>query len=547
LSRRFAAAAALLACLAASACTRASTAGGRPGGRNPWTVPGVLRIATFAEPDNLNPLLGAEAIDTDVSAFWAAYLFRWNDRDELVPELAERAPTLANGDVARDGLAVTYHLRRGARWQDGAPFGADDVVFTWRAIENPQNLVVSRALYDAIARIDKVDDATIVVHLKRRYAPFVAQFFSMAAPTICILPKHLLARYPNLNRVTYNDLPIGTGPFRVASYERGTAVHLVANDGYWRGPPKLRRIDVRIVPSDNTILALLRTHEIDFYYRASPVQAPSLRDIPGTRVVISPFTRFADIGFNGAAPALRDVRVRRALAYASDRGALVDKVTHGVAELGNSNQPAFSWAYDPHVCAYPYDPKRAAALLDEAGWRAGPDGIRAKDGVPLRLTMVGTTGSATVVEAQTLLQQEWRAVGVDATIKNFSSAQLYATLGAGGIEQAGKFDVALETWANGTDPDDSILFGCALAPPAGWNIYHICDRELDAAYERARTSYDPAERKAAFGRVQEIVAERLPILVLWYQRSFDVVNTDLRGYRPARAVTPFWNPWEWSI
>jgi peptide/nickel transport system substrate-binding protein len=542
-----AAIAAALAIVVTAACTRVATEnanGARAG--NPWTVHGVLRIAGRQEPDNLNPLLGTQTVDTDISMFWAGYLFNWSDRDELIPELALRVPTLDNGDISRDGRTITYHLRRGVRWHDGAPFGADDVIYTWHQVMNPQNFVVSRFGYDLIERVDKVDDATVVVHLKHAFAPFVATFFTMASHPDCILPKHLLVSFASLNRAPYNNLPIGTGPFRVSSYEKGVRVQLVANEHYWRGPPKLRRIEYRIVPNDNTILTLVRTHEIDFYYRASETQAPSLRGIPGTRVVLSPFTRFADIGINAGVAALRDRRVRQALAYATDRAALVEKVTHGIAQPGDSDQPSFFWAYDARVKRYTYDPKRAAAMLDAAGWRVGNGGIREKDGQSLRLTMVGFTGSATVNESQALLQQEWRQVGVDVAIKNFSSAQLYATLGTGGIEQSGKFDVAFENWANGTDPDDSILFACTMAPPVGWNIYHLCSRELDAAERTALSSNDRAVRKAAYDRVQEIVAEELPIIVLWYQREFDVINSDFTGYRPAHAVTPFWNTWEWS-
>ncbi len=530
---------------ALAACTRTGVGGTRSA--NPWTVHGDLRMAARETPDNLNPLLGTQTVVSDLSMFWAGYLFNWSDRNELVPELAMRIPTLRNGDISKDGLRITYHLRRGVRWQDGAPFDARDVIYTWRQMLNPRNLVVSRVGYDLIRRIDERDPYTIDVHLKQPFSPFVATFFTMANHTNAILPRHLLAKYPDINRIAYNSLPIGTGPFRIARYEKGSSITFVANDRYWRGPPKLRRIDYRIIESDNTLLTLLQTHEIDFYYRAAESQAPSLHGIPGTRVIVSPFTRFADLGFNAANPALADVRVRRALAYALDRNALVRKVTHGIAMPADSDQPSFLWAYNPNVVRYPYDLKHAAQLLDEAGWRGAPGTIRTKNGQPLRLLLVSFTGSATASDAEVFVQAAWRQAGIDVVIKNYSSAQLYATLGSGGIEQSGKFDVAFENWANGTDPDDSILLRCTMAPPAGWNIYHFCDRRLDKAEARALTSYDPATRKAMYGRIQRIISEQLPIVVLWYQRDLDVINTDFHNYRPAHAVTPFWNTWEWSI
>ncbi len=535
----------VLTVLAATACTR--TGDRHAGQRNAWTVPGVLRIASRQDPSNLNILLGTETIDTDLSMFWAAYLFHVSDKNVLVPELATREPTLRNGDISKDGLAIRYRLRRGVTWQDGAPFTAGDLVYTWHQMLNPRNAVVSRQGYDLISSIDQPDAYTVVVHLKRRYAPFVAGFFTMANHPDCILPKHLLSHYADLNRVAYNERPVGTGPFRIERYERGSEIVFTANDRYWRGPPGLRRIEWHIVANDNTMLAMLQSHAIDFFYRAPETMVQSLRGIPGTRVVLSPFTRYADIGFNASVPALSDVRVRRALAYATDRKALVDKVTRGVTILGETDQPPFSWAYDPHARHYPYDLAAAARLLESAGWRMQSDGIRYRNGRPLALTLASFTGSQTAAAAEELIQAQWRQAGVDVSIKNYPSGQLYATQSAGGIEQSGKFDVIFENWANGFDPDDSILIACKMAPPNGWNVYHFCSPALDAAENEALTQYDPPVRRAAYYRIQEIAAEGLPFFVLWYQQELDVVNTDLQNYRPAHAVTPFWNAWEWRI
>jgi peptide/nickel transport system substrate-binding protein len=525
----------LLAGAVLCGCTRVHPSAGS--GRNSWTIPGVLRMAQREDPDNLNLLLGTETVDIDLSAFWGAYLFRWNDRNELVPELATIEPTHANGGISRDGLRVTYRLRSNVKWQDGAPFTADDVIYTWQQMLNPRNMIVSRVGYDVIASIDRIDAHRIVVHLKRPFAPFVNTFFAPANHPDVILPKHLLAGYSDINRLAYNALPIGTGPFRIVAYDRNARVEMVANDAYWRGPPRLRRIDFRIVGSDETMLAQLASHDIDFFYRAPESLAPELRGILGTRIVTTPIDRFTDVGLNASVPGLNDVRVRRALAYAIDKRSLIEKVMHGVAVPGSSLHPPFSWSYDPDVQRYPFDPARAAKLLAEAGWPPGR----------LHLTLVSFTGSGTMSAAEELLQQQWGRVGVAVSIKNFPSGKLYATVGAGGIEQSGKFDAALENWENGTDPDDSILVMCSMAPPAGWNIYHFCNPQLDAAERTALSTYDRALRAAAYARIQQIVSQQLPFIVLWYQMQLDAINTDFHDYRPAHEVTPFWNVWQWSI
>lgn len=536
-----------LCAIAACACTRISSNTALPGGANPWTVHGVLRIASTRTPDNLVTMLGGQAINTDLSMLWAGYLFDWNDKNEYVPELATAFPTLQNGGISKDGLTITYHLRKGVVWQDGAPFGADDVIFSWHQVLNPRNFVITHDPYDRVTRIDRLDEYTIAIHLKQPYAPFAASFFTMGPNTYAILPKHLLDKLPNINHAPASEILVGTGPFRIASYEPGTRVRFVANPRYWRGSPKLKEIDFDFIPNDNTVLNMLRTGEIDFYLRAAEAQLPVLRAIPGVNVTLSPFTRFADLGFNAGNPELADVRVRQALAFGTDRNALIEKVTHGVDMPADSDQPPFLWAHASGLPQYPYDPARAAALLDAAGWKLGAEGLRSKDGQPLALTMVGFTGSQTVSGTEEVVQQEWKQLGVDVTIKNYPSGLLYATQGGGGIETNGKFDVAVEEWANGTDPDDSLLFLCSRQPPNGWNIYHFCDADFDAAEARASSTYDRTARKAAYAEAQRILDERLPILVIWFVRRVDAYNTDFRNYKPAHAVTPFWNAWEWDI
>ena len=514
---------------------------------NPWTIHGVLRIAGRQEPDTLMPIIGTQTVDTDLDMFWSGHLFNWSDQNQFVPELASEVPTLANGGISKDGLRITYHIRKGVQWQDGAPFTADDVIFSWEQIMNPDNFVPSRLGYEDISRIDKVNDYTIVVHLKKKFAPFVATFFTMSNTTYGVIPKHLLDKFHDLNRTEYANKPVGTGPFIVAAYDKGTMIRFVANPHYWRGAPKLKEIDYRFIGNDNTALTLIKTHEVDFYYRAAQSMAPSLRDIPGTRVVLAPFTRFTDLGFNAGTPALSDVRVRKALAYGTDRDELIEKVTQGVSMPADSDQPPYLWAHDSRVTRYPYDPKEAQALLDAAGWISGPDGIRHKDGLALQLTLVGFTGSAVVTGAETVIQRQWHQLGIDAAIKNYPSDVLYRAKGEGGIEQNGKFDVAVEQWANGIDPDESILFKCDLAPPHGWNIYHFCNRELDVAEETALSEYDQDKRKLEYAKIQEILTDELPILVLWFERDQHVINTDFKNFKPAHASTPFWNTWEWEI
>ncbi len=533
--------------LFASGCTRVDVAHQQLGGRHPWTHPGVLRIASISDPDTLSPMVGNFQIDFDLAMFWGGFLFNYDDHNTLVPELATVEPTLANGGIARDGRSITYHLRRGVRWQDGVPFTADDVIFTWQAIMNPRTNVGDRTAYAHVTRIDKRDDATIVVHLDTRYAPFVATFLTQGEIPIPVYPKHLLAKYADLNRVPFNSAPIGTGPFKLLEWHRGEKIRMVANPDYWRGPPKLKEVDYEAVPSEQTIVNELRTHEIDLWYNASAALYPSIKQISDVRVDLTPFVEYSQVGFETIHPPLDDVRVRRALVMATDRQAIINAVSFGVESLGDGDQPRGSWAYDPHLHGFPFDPHRSAALLESAGWHRGSDGFRTKDGKRLALALAITTGYAIGQRVAVLLQSQWRAVGVDLIVKQYASSLMYANAGAGGIVQSGKMDVAVTSWSNGVDPDDSMIVTCAARAPAAQNYYRFCDPRIDTYENVALQSYDTATRKAAYDRVQELVVADVPFITLWFDRFVTVTSVDMRNFRPAHAVTAFWNTWEYEI
>lgn len=535
----------LIAALAG--CSKVGTSTGLNTGHNSWTIPGHLRIAGVSEPDNMNPLLGEQQIEADLSMFWGGYLFNWSDQNEFVPELATEVPTTKNGEISKDGLSITYHLRKGVQWQDGAPYSADDVIYSWQQVMNPRNNVQTRTGYDLVTRIDKKDDYTIVIHLKKRYAPFVASFFTMSSTPYTIQPKHLLAQYSDLNHVAYNSKPVGTGPFIVKEWIRGTIIRMVANPHYWRGAPKLAEVDYKIIPDENTILTQLRTHEADMEYNAPAVQTPSFKEIQGVKVYLTPFTHYRQIALNLSNPILSDVRVRQALAYGIDQQELIDNVSHGVNTKGDSDQPSFSWAYASGLKQYPPDPAQAGRLLDQAGWKLGPDGFRYKNGTRLTLEMSGATGSAETQNIEVVVQHQWRTIGVEGIIKNYSTPIFFASYGAGGIVQTGKFDTAFYSWINGVDPDDATLFMCNQFPPNGQNSYHFCNHDLDAAETVALTEYDQDKRKAAYDKVQHVLVDQEPLIIIWFVRRQDIVNTDLKNYKPAHAVTTFWNTWEWEL
>ena len=217
------------------------------------------------DPPGLNPLVVDNAQVSYLAPLIHGYLMRDDGRGRLVPDLALVVPTVANGGIARDGRTVTYHLRRDARWHDGAPFDARDVLFSFSAAMNPRNAVPDRTGFDHVRSVRALDRYTVQVQLTRPFSPFVPSCFTMAAnDPYPLLPAHLLQGKPELNRDPYSAAPVGLGPYRFASWERGSRIVLSANRDYFRGAPAIPRIEIAIVPDPNTVATLWKGGSLDF-------------------------------------------------------------------------------------------------------------------------------------------------------------------------------------------------------------------------------------------------------------------------------------------
>jgi len=367
---------ALAACLALLPQTVLSA---EPTRANAYTQPHVLRYATAEDITGLNQVLSQQTVVNYMSQLTMAWLFRWDKNNRPQPELATVVPTKANGGISADGKAITYHLRRGVKWSDGAPFDADDVRFSFGVMNNRANNVTSREGWELVDKIDEPNKETLVVHLREPYSLFMPTFFTSAAGNPCILPKHLLAGLPDINTAPYNNLPVGIGPFKYTAWKRGESVEMVANPLYWRGTPKLHKIVYKIIPDRNTVLTQLQTGELDLWVPfggsfMSRVQA--MHNVVLGRHAIYTVNHF---DLNMSRPALRDRVVRQALRYATDRPTIREKVNHGVGILQDSVLPA---PY-PGVSGVPYasyDIARANAMLDRAAGPAAATAFARKTG-----------------------------------------------------------------------------------------------------------------------------------------------------------------------
>ena len=508
----------------------------------PSPPPGTrLVIAQLREPSSLNPLLIDGSVAEALGALSFSYLVAVDERGRLVPDIATAVPTLANGGISRDGLRVTYRLRRGVRWHDGAPLTARDVAFTYRAVMNPRNNVPTRLGFDQIAAIAAPDDVTVRVTLKRPFAPFVTYF--LEPENFPILPAHLLEHLRSLNDAPYNQLPVGSGPYRVTQWIRGDRMTLSANASYWRGAPAISTIVVRFIANQETIVTGLRAHEIDATFDLDPAGESLARaQLPNATVRAYPIYGFEALIFNTRAESVADARIRRAVIALLDRDALVRKVSHGTLRAADAPRGLFGWAYEPRIRPPAYDERAAEALLEDAGVSSDVHGTRWYRGKPLVIDLAYDNASALARGAAVVAQEGAARAGIGVRLRGYPPLLFHAFDAAAPLA-GGRFAIALDTVLTGYDPETSWFLRCDQAPPAGSNYARWCDRAADAAQNDALATFDDARRRADYRTVQERVAADVPVAFLWSTAGLAVTP---RGFRITPSPeTPYWNCFAW--
>ncbi|HKU80981.1 MAG TPA: peptide ABC transporter substrate-binding protein, partial [Candidatus Tumulicola sp.] len=501
------------------------------------------------------PLLDSASPTLSLGMFIYSWTVRYDSKSRPFPDAVSELPTVANGDVSKDGLLLKYKLRHNMKWQDGQPVTCNDLRFTWQVVMNPHNNVVTTDGYKDIKSIDCSNPYVAVVHMKRLYAPYLQQLWSVNgnAP---ILPEHLLAKYNDdkgsFNSAPYNSLPIGSGPFKVVAWNRGQDVRLEANPDFYLGKPKLQTVVYRIVSDENTEETLLQSHDLDMLAYGTGMKWPQYEALAadpknGLRAIRVDSFAFSHIDFNLDHPIVNDRNVRVALAYATNRKEIIDKILHGSGIPAETDQsPTLSWAYTSDIAHYPFNPAKAEAVLEADGWKPGPDGVRVKNGKRLEFTLSTQTESNYGKAMQTVLQRQWREVGVQADIKNYPTSQFFDN-STNGILEGGHYDVATYSWLAAADPDDNAIYSADNLAPHGQNTLMWRNAKATAAMADSFQTLDRTRRKRDYAIVQQQMALDIPTIIINFSRIPFVYNSDLKGFDPSPVISAFWDPWNYSI
>jgi peptide/nickel transport system substrate-binding protein len=495
---------------------------------------GTFTRALPADPVTLNPVVASDQISFLVYKWIYDPLIDMNESMEPVGVLAE------SWETSPDGRTTTFRLRRGVQWQDGKPFTADDVLFTYEASMDPDvDAVNKRPAFAEVDSVRKTDDHTIVVRWKTPYAP------GLAAWVFYIMPKHLWA-YPAGGGKAFNTgpagaSPVGTGPFRLSEWRRGERVVLDANPANYRGRPHLDRLVFKIVPQGQTQFAAYQTGQLDMA-TLSAEQWPQVREDPtfqaGSWIFEYTSRQFFYIGWNmdGSNPFFGDVRVRRAMTFATNRQGVVDKILDGHGAVASGPFYPGGWESNPAVKPYPHDPGRAAALLDEAGWKdTDGDGFRDRGGTRLSFECLVPAEAEMFSRWLEVFQQDLRKVGVEMSVRRVEWGVF--------LDRTHRhaFQACLSGWNLGDDPDPHQFLHSSqgkLLPSGqgiGQNDVSYSNPEVDRLIERQQGTFDREERRKALWRIHELVAEDQPHTYLLLGSQMVAVRNRFQNVRVSRA------------
>ncbi len=438
-------------------------------------------------------------------------------------DLAPAADLATKWEASGDGLTWTFTLRNDAKWSDGKPFTADDVAYTFNEIVLKPDLAANgRGNFSALKNVEVVDPQTVKFNLSRPFAALP----SYLAYNAGILPKHVFEgqgdpwKLSSFNKGT----PVTTGPFKVEAYNSGQSVVLARNDAYFGGKPYLDKVVFKIVPDANTQVAQVLSGELSIMILDNKAAVDRVKGAQNLRVEPRALVQYYWLALNQTDPRFQDVRVRQAFEYAIDRKAIVAAVEKGYGKVANSAiVPALKAYYDPsQESKYPYDPDKAKGLLEQAGWKAGADGILAKDGQPFKFVMdVGQRG--VLQPTNELIQQNLKKVGIQADL---NSMEWNAYIQKVVVNR--DYTATVNWWVYPNDPDVFPYYHSSAAGK-GFNIPGYKDPKLDDLLTKGQTETDPAKRKQVFNDVQAYMAENLPYIFLWYPEEIDVIDARVQG------------------
>ena len=495
-------------------------------------------LAQSSEVANLNPLIQPRTPDTNVQCLIFDYFVIPDENLNYVGNLAK------SWDISEDGTVYTFHLEEGVKWHDGEAFNADDVIFTFTSLadaaytggaDNRVMPIVGAAEYqagtaDSIEGLKKIDDYTVEMTLIEPNAAFLANMYT------CILPEHILGEESpsEWGNDDFNRAPIGTGKYKFVEWKAGQYITLELNEDYFGTKPSIQNVTVQF-GDDTTLVAALLNGEVDVLYNLPATEIENVEAMNGVSVYNYEQMSVYYIGINQLTPELSDLRVRQALAHGVDKQTLVNTV-YG-AENGYVSDdifPSVHWSHNPDVTKYEYNPEKAKSLLEEAGYTMNDStGYYEKDGKTLHLTY-DLSSSTDGKQIAALIQQQWKAIGVELEVieQDFATLAYTKLLPGEATEETTADSFQLYTLGFGVevDPDEYNGYLSTSTGAGSWNFIHYSNPEVDALFKQQLLDTDPAARAETFHKIAKIVSDDIPWIPLYEKATSTGLSDRVSGF-----------------
>ena len=468
-------------------------------------------VGIETNPGNLDPRYAVDAQSHKITKLVFSSLFRRDSDDNLEPDLVARMEL-------PDETTYIFYLKKGVKFHDGHPLTATDVKFTIDSIINPSTHSPYSKLFDLVEEVVVESPYKVILHLKNPLAPFLENL------TIGILPQHLVKK----GEAAFRRKLVGSGPFRLKQYRKDSHIILERFPEYFAGAAKIERIIFKIIP-DTTVRMLELVHgSVDIVQNDFPPFLLSwLEARPNIKIMKRPGHNFRYLAFNLKDPLLGHRLVRQAIAHAINREELIQYKLKGLGTLANTLMPPDSWAFEGQVPAYEYNPAKAQALLDKAGYPV-TDGSGQGQGFRFGL-LYKTSQNQLGIDIARAIQRYLRNIGIDMKIRVNEFQIFFSDL------MQGDFQLYCLTAPEISDPDYLYyLYHSASWPPNGGNRVRYHNPLMDRLIEQGRMTLSQTTRKIIYSQIQEIAAGDLPFLGLWHEMNVAVMNHNIRGYK----VTP---------
>ncbi|WP_420564736.1 peptide ABC transporter substrate-binding protein [Thalassobaculum sp.] len=514
---------------------------------------GTLKLLWWQGPTLLNPHFAVGTKDQDGSRLFYEPLAAWDDDGYLMPVLAAEIPSLENGGVAADGLSVTWKLKQGVTWHDGAPFTADDCLFNWKYASDPAAAAVTIASYKDV-EVEKIDDHTIKV-LFSKPTPFWADAF--VGTRGCLIPKHVFEPYmgDKSRDAPANLAPIGTSPYIFEEFKPGDLVRGKINPNYHEAnKPYFDAIEMKGGgDAVSAARAVLQTGEYDFAWNMQVEDEILKRLEEGGKGTVSisfggniehmqlnNTDPWAEVDGERASlktkhPSLSDPAVRQAINLLVDRQSVEDHIygRTGKATANFLNNPE---RFVSKSTSFELNVDKAIKLLDDAGWKPGSDGIREKDGVQLKYVFQ-TSINQPRQKTQAIVKQACQKAGIEIEIKAVT-ASVYFSSDVGNPDTYTKFYTDLQMYTTTmTQPDPGTFMNQFVSWEysnqtnkwQGRNITRWQNEEYDTLYRQAEGELDPVKRAALFVRMNELVIENVVVIPVVHRGQVSAVSSKLHA------------------